>query len=119
MRAAYTEVLRNLTFKTIKLETRLSERQVAQLRWSQIHGNVIHTSRQRDCAISREVIDALALLPHKESGVDFVFFGSSLSTDELSRLGELEQSLQKPKRHFVIWKTKETHKRVDKKAMVC
>ena len=119
MRTAYTEVLRNLTFKTIKLETRLSDRQVAQLRWSQIHGNVIRTTRQRDCTISREVIDALALLPHKDSGVDFVFFGNSLSLDELQRLGELEDRLERPKKHFVIWKSKELHKRVDKSAMVC
>jgi len=64
-------------------------------------------------------MDALALLPHKDTGVDFVFFGNSLSLDELKRLGELETRLEKPKRHFVIWKSKETHKRVDKSAMVC
>ena len=118
MRTAYTEVLRNLTFKAIKLETRMSERQVAMLRWSQINGNVIHTSRSRDCRVSREVVDALALLPHSDK-VGLVFFGSSLSTDELQRLGELEQARFSPKRRFVILKTKETHKRVDSRAMVC
>lgn len=118
MRTVYTEVLRNLTFKTIKLETRMSERQVALLRWSQINGNVIHASRQRDCKVSREVVDALALLPHSDK-VGLVFFGSSLSTDELQRLGELEQAQFRPKRRFVILKTKETHKRVDSRAMVC
>lgn len=103
MRAAYLEVLRNLTFKTIKLETRLSDRQVAQLRWSQIHGNVIRTTRMRDCEVSREVIDALALLPHKDSGVDFVFFGNSLSHEDLLDI-ETERKLHpKPKKHLLAW----------------
>jgi hypothetical protein len=118
MRTAYSEVLRNLTFKTIKLETRLSERQVAMLRWSQIKGDTIRSTRMRDCKISREVMDALALLPHSDS-VDLVFFGSSLSTSDLQRLGELEQRLERPKRRFIIMKTKESHKRVDKRAMIC
>lgn len=119
MKAAYIEVLRNLTFKTIKLETRLSDRQVAQLRWSQIHGDIIRTSRQRDCKVSREVIDALALLPQKESGVDFVFFGSSLSASELTEVRTAEQTVYKPKRHFVIWNSRKSHKRVDKSAALC
>lgn len=103
MRAAYLEVLRNLTFETIKLETRLSDRQVAQLRWSQIHGNVIHTTRQRDCTVSREVVNALALLPHKDSGVDFVFFGNSLSNDDLLELRTVENRQKKSHRHLLFW----------------
>lgn len=103
MRAAYLEVLRNLTFKTIKLETRLSDRQVAQLRWSQIHGNVIRTTRMRDCEVGREVIDALALLPHKESGTDFVFFGNSLSKDDLLELQAVENRQKKSHRHLLFW----------------
>lgn len=118
MRTAYTEVLRNLTFKTIKLETRLSDRQVALLRWSQINGNIIRSTRQRDCEVSREVTDALALLPHGESENDLVFFGNSLSVSDLEKLGELNKSLEKPKRRFLIYKTKESHKRVDKSAMI-
>ena len=103
MRAAYIEVLRNLTFKTIKLETRLSDRQVAQLRWSQIHGNVIRTTRMRDCEVSREVINALALLPRKESGVDFVFFGNSLSQDDLTELLAVGNRQKKSQRHLLFW----------------
>lgn len=103
MRAAYLEVLRNLTFETIKLETRLSDRQVAQLRWSQIHGNMIHTTRQRDCTVSREVVNALALLPHKDSGVDFVFFGNSLSKDDLLELRTVENHQNKSHRHLLFW----------------
>lgn len=118
MRAAYLEVLRNLTFKTIKLETRMSNRQVAALRWSQIKGNVIHTSRHRDCEVSREVVDALSLLPHSDS-VNLVFFGNPLPQSDLQRLGELEQRLERPRRRFLVIKTKELHKRVDKSAMVC
>ena len=119
MRTAYNEVLRNLTFQTIKLETRLSDRQVAQLRWSQIKGDVIHTARHGDCRISREVMDALTLLPHKQSGIDFIFFGSSLSSSELERLREMEDRIIRPKRRFFIVKTKESHKRIDKRAMIC
>lgn len=119
MRTAYIEVLRNLTFETIRLETRLSDRQVALLRWSQIKGNVIKTTRQRDCKVSREVLDALALLPRKTSGLDYVFLRcNSLSHEELTRLGEIENRLEQPKRRFFIYKTKETHKRVDKSAVV-
>ena len=105
MRAAYTEVLRNLTFKAIKLETRLSDRQVAQLRWSQIHGNVIRTTRQRDCVVSREVINALALLPRKNTGVDFVFFGNSLSETDLEAFRPVLKS--QPKR-LLMWKWTKT-----------
>lgn len=118
MRTVYSEVLRNLTFKTIKLETRMSERQVAMLRWSQIDGNVIHTSRQRDCRISREVVNALALMPHSDK-VGLVFFGNSLSDSDLRELGEIEQRIRQPKRRFVVFRTKETHKRVDSRAIVC
>ncbi len=119
MRTAYIEVLRNLTFKAIKLETRMSDAQVARLRWSQINGNVIKTSRQRKCEVSREVINALALLPHRAEGVDFVFFGNTLSAGDLERLGELENGLEKPKKRFFIVKTKESHKHIDKSIMVC
>lgn len=118
MRAAYLEVLRNLTFKTIKLETRMSNRQVAILRWSQIKGNVIRTSRHRDCEVSREVIDALSLLPHSDS-VDLVFFGNPLPQSDLERIGELQNNQIRSKRHFVVWRTAKSHKHVDKSAMVC
>lgn len=106
MRTAYLEVLRNLTFKAIKLETRLSDRQVAQLRWSQIHGNVIRTTRMRDCEVSREVINALALLPHKDSGVDFVFFGNSLSVTDLEALRIQQEAKERPRRHLLMWNLK-------------
>lgn len=120
MRTAYLEVLRNLTFETIKLETRLSERQVAMLRWSQIDGDMIKTTRQRNVKVSREVMDALALLPRNNSETGLVFFGAaSLSQPELEQIAGMEQRLNEPKRRFIIWKTKETHKRVDKSAMVC
>ena len=79
MRTAYDMVLRNLTFRAIKLETRMSDRQIAGLRWQNIHDNVIDTDRHRSCEISRELVEALALLPRKKSGVDLVFFGDSLS----------------------------------------
>lgn len=102
MRAIYTEVLRNLVFCSIKQQTRLSEAQVARLRWSQIHGNVIRTTRQRDCVISREVVDALSLLPHRESGVDFVFFGNSPSVV----VQEEVKKAKRPLRSYLIYKFK-------------
>lgn len=103
MRATYTEVLRNLVFCSIQRQTRLSEAQVARLRWSQIHGNVIRTTRQRECVISREVVDALSLLPHRESGVDYVFFGNNSLSD-----GNLEsvKEKKKPLRQYLVYKLK-------------
>lgn len=76
MRSAYYEVLRSLVFRLMQKETRLSERQVAQLRWNQIHDNVIYTPYRKRVEISRELVDALELLPHTNS---LVFFGSPLS----------------------------------------
>lgn len=102
MRTAYNEVLRNLLFKTIKLETRLSDRQVAMLRWSQINGNVIKSTRSRNCVVGREVIDALSLLPHSDS-VDLVFFGNSLSEPELNEMRPVENSQKKQNRHLLFW----------------
>lgn len=75
MRGTYYEVLRNLIFRAIQRETRLSERQVAQLRWSQIHGDEIITAYRRRAKMSRELVAALDLLPHTHS---LVFFGASL-----------------------------------------
>lgn len=109
MRTAYLEVLRNLTFKAIKLETRMSERQVAMLRWSQINGDVIHTSRQRDCKVSREVINALSLLPHSET-VDLVFFGNSLSYEPSIPLMDNRGSSEPVRKRFFMWKPKEAER---------
>lgn len=76
MDSAYLEVLRGLVFRAIQTETRLSERQIAQLRWSQIQGAEIVTVYKRRAKISGEVVAALSLLPHSHS---FVFFGTSLA----------------------------------------
>lgn len=76
MDSTYLEVLRGLVFRAIQTETRLSERQIAQLRWSQIQGDEIVTAYKRRAKISGEVVAALSLLPHSHS---FVFFGTSLA----------------------------------------
>lgn len=119
MRTAYHQVLRNLTFRAIKLETRLSDRQVAQLRWSQIHGDTIRTTRMRDCTISREVVDALTLLPHRNRGSDLVFFGDSFSLEDLERIAELEKLRKAKKKPAMRWIFRKSHKRVDKSAYIC
>jgi len=76
MRETYYEVFRNLVFRAIQRETRLSERQVAQLRWSQIHDDEIITAYRRHAKMSRELVEALNLLPRTHS---LVFFGTSLA----------------------------------------
>ena len=73
---AYYEVLRNLVFRTIQTETRLSERQVVQLKWSQIQDDEIVTVYKRRVKMSRELLSALSLLPHTNR---YVFFGASLA----------------------------------------
>lgn len=55
---AYYEILRNLVYRSIQKETRLSERQVSQLRWSQINDDTIVTKYKRQVKMSRELTDA-------------------------------------------------------------
>lgn len=76
MRGAYFEVFRNLVFLLLRKETRLSDRQIAQLRWSQIHDNVIYTQYRKRIEVSRELAEAIYLLPRNNP---LIFFGSPLS----------------------------------------
>lgn len=84
---AYYEILRNLVYRSIQKETRLSERQVSQLRWSQINKDTIVTQYKRQVKMSRELTDALSVMP-RGKGSDFVFHGTSMfhycGTDELA-----------------------------------
>ena len=74
---AYYEILRNLVYRSIQKETRLSERQVSQLRWSQINDDTIVTKYKRQVKMSRELTDALSVMPRGKRS-DFVFHGTSL-----------------------------------------
>lgn len=84
---AYYEILRNLVYRSIQKETRLSERQVSQLRWSQINDDTIVTKYKRQVKMSRELTDALSVMPRGKRS-DFVFHGTSLlhycETDEIA-----------------------------------
>lgn len=91
MKDAYYEVFRNLVFRAIQKETRLSERQVAQLRWSQIHGDEIITAYRRHAKMSRELVEALELLPRTHS---LVFIGTSLAPRQNS------EAMQELRRQF-------------------
>lgn len=86
---AYYEILRNLVYRSIQKETRLSERQVSQLRWSQINDDTIVTKYKRQVKMSRELTDALSVMPRGKRS-DFVFHGTSLfhycETDEMALL---------------------------------
>lgn len=88
MRSAYYEVLRNLVFRSIQRETRLSERQVAQLRWEQVRGDKIVTKYHREVQMSRELVAALDLLPHSGS-LGYVFVGTPLSHQRSPEMEEL------------------------------
>ena len=107
MRSAYYEVLRNLVFRSIQKETRLSERQVAMLRWSQIHDDEILTAYKRRAKMSRELVEALNLLPHTNS---LVFVGASLSRNETDAMRALraqfahedELAARQTKKKFVL-----------------
>ena len=88
MRSAYYEVLRNLVFRSIQRETRLSERQVAQLRWEQVRGDKIETKYHREVQMSRELVAALDLLPHS-GGLGYVFVGTTLSRQHSPEMEEL------------------------------
>ena len=107
MDSAYLEVLRALVFRSIQVETRLSERQVAQLKWSQIEGDEIVTIYKRRVKMSRELLSALSLLPHTHR---FVFFGTSLAhrpqseamKDLMRQFAEEDARKRKNVRHFLF-----------------
>lgn len=82
----YEEIIRNLVFRSIQKETRLSERQVVQLRWSQIDGDRITTIYGREVQISPEIRRALDSM-RKISGNTYVFMTTSLcpATPKASR----------------------------------
>ena len=65
----YYEIMRNLVYRAIQKETRLSERQVSQLRWSQIEKDTITTKYKRQVKMSRELTEALYSMP-KGKGSD-------------------------------------------------
>lgn len=95
MRSIYYEVLRNLIFRSIQKETRLSERQVAQLRWEQISGSTIVTQYRREVQMSEELTAALALLPRSGR---FVFIGSTpFSKHETEAMLAVRQSFEAEK----------------------
>lgn len=107
MRSIYYEVLRNLIFRSIQKETRLSERQVAQLRWEQINGSTIVTQYRREVQMSAELTAALALLPQNGR---FVFIGptpfSSHETEDMlaiKRSFEAENQPQESKFLMFNW----------------
>jgi hypothetical protein len=104
MESTYYEVLRDLVFRSLQKETRLSEHQLAQLKWSQISGNVISTRYKRQVEVSRELERALSLLPHNDPR-GYVFIGASLlvrqsspEMDELRARFEAEAEAKRPKK---------------------
>lgn len=119
MGASDMEVLRNLIFRSLQKETRMSESQVARLRWSMIKGNTITTAYHRKVIISRELENALTLLPKRKSGLDLVFFGTNtlLGANE-RRIAIARSDNPEPKRKYVLFGIK-SHKRIDKSAAVC
>ena len=104
MESTYYEVLRDLVFRSLQKETRLSEHQLAQLKWSQISGNVISTRYKRQVEVSRELERALSLLPHDDPR-GYVFICSTLlirqnspEMEELRAQFEAEARARKPKK---------------------
>ena len=95
-------------YRAIQKETRLSERQVSQLRWSQIDQDTITTKYKRQVKMSRELAEALSVMP-KGKGSDLVFFGSSSllhmgETDEMAAIRLSLQESQKPQKKWAIFK---------------
>ena len=99
----YQEIIRNLVFKSIQRETRLSERQVAMLMWSQIDGDRIITRYHREVQISNELRHALDSM-RNTSGNRYVFMTTSLAP-ALPRQSKLSKAVErKPRRHLkLIW----------------
>lgn len=120
MRSSDSDVIRNLIFRSLQKETRLSESQVARLRWSQIKGDTITTAYHRKIIISRELVDALTLLPRRKSGVDLVFFGTaSLSASDIHSSATFARSDNpEPRGKLAIFAHK-VHKHIDNRALAC
>ena len=95
----YYEIMRNLVYRAIQKETRLSERQVSQLRWSQIEKDTITTKYKRQVKMSRELTEALYAMP-RGKGSDLVFFGSSslLHMGETAEMALIRKSLDEPQK---------------------
>lgn len=91
--SVYYEILRNLIYRSIQKETRLSERQVSQLQWSQIKNDTIVTKYGRQVKMSLELTEALKFIP-REKRSNMVFF----SSPSLLNFGESEEMaiLRKP-----------------------
>ena len=81
----YLDAVIELTYYGIQKETRLSERQVRQLRWDQITGDTIHTAYKREAHISEPLVKALALLPSHGERCVFPIWASPADASKMDR----------------------------------
>ena len=81
----YLGAVIELTYYGIQKETRLSERQVRQLRWDQITGDTIHTAYKREAHISEPLVKALALLPSHGERYVFPIWASPADSSKMDR----------------------------------
>ncbi len=81
----YLGAVIELTYYGIQKETRLSERQVRQLRWEQITGDTIHTAYKREAHISEPLVKALALLPSHGERYVFPIWASPADASKMDR----------------------------------
>lgn len=97
----YLDAVIELTYYGIQKETRLSERQVRQLRWEQINGNIISTVYKREVCISEPLVRALSLLPSKGERYVFPLYTSptdSAKRDKKKMLKALQQEYRREHR---------------------
>lgn len=59
----YESIMRNMLVQSIKHEARLSERQIANLEWNQIHDSFIRTKGGREAKLTRATAEALHSMP--------------------------------------------------------
>lgn len=81
----YLDAVIELTYYGIQKETRLSERQVRQLRWDQITGDTIHTAYKREVHISEPLVKALTLLPSQGERYVFPIWASPADASKMDR----------------------------------
>ena len=97
----YLDVVIELTYYGIQKETRLSERQVRQLRWDQITGDTIHTAYKREAHISEPLVKALGLLPSHGERYVFPIWASPADASKMDRqkmVKALRQNIRDSKR---------------------
>lgn len=102
----YDTILKSMLAQALKHEARLSDRQIALLRWQQLADHKLRTNLGREVKLTDATWNALQSLP---VGGGFVFSTTSLPPSGLPKTPmkdkvreKIERWKNKPRKHLVI-----------------